>query len=153
MLKEIFEQPRVINDGLAGRLNAAHDLPALPELDALPIPSRLDIVACGTSWRMPACGAGIFWKNWAQIPVSVDIASGIPLSGKAFCWKKDGAAIFISQSGETADTLAALRRVNEAGIPTLGLCNVVGSSIAREARSVIFTQAGPEISVALSPRP
>ncbi|MCX4309039.1 MAG: glutamine--fructose-6-phosphate transaminase (isomerizing) [Desulfovibrio sp.] len=146
MLKEIFEQPRVINDGLAGRLNAAHDLPALPELDALPIPSRLDIVACGTSWHAGLWGRHLL-ENWAQIPVSVDIASEFRYRERLLL-EKDGAAIFISQSGETADTLAALRRVNEAGIPTLGLCNVVGSSIAREARSVIFTQAGPEISVA-----
>lgn len=144
MLKEIFEQPRVINDGLAGRI--VNDSPNLPELDALPIPDRLEIVACGTSWHAGLWGKHLL-ENWAKIPVSVDIASEFRYR-ESLLPDKNSVAVFISQSGETADTLAALRRVKEAGVPTLGLCNVVGSSIAREAKSVIFTQAGPEISVA-----
>lgn len=143
MLKEIFEQPRVIGDGLAGRFRDG--LPFLPELEKMDVPNSLHIVACGTSWH-----SGLWAKNLietlAKIPCHVEIASEfryrdfVPMDGDA--------AIFISQSGETADTLAALRKTRELGLPTIGLCNVVGSSIAREADCAIFTQAGPEISVA-----
>ena len=143
MLKEIFEQPRVIRDGLTGRVHANHI--NLPELDNLPVPRRLHIIACGTSWH-----SGLWSKYllepWAGIPCDVEIASEFRYRDIA---AEDGAmAIFISQSGETADTLAALRKARKMGIPSIGLCNVIGSSIAREADAVILTQAGPEISVA-----
>ncbi|NCD24807.1 MAG: glutamine--fructose-6-phosphate transaminase (isomerizing) [Deltaproteobacteria bacterium] len=143
MLKEIFEQPRVIRDCLAGRIQKGRVL--LPELDALPIPERLTIVACGTSYH-----AGLWAKylleSWARIPVQVEIASEFRYRDSVFL--SGDLVLTISQSGETADTLAAIRIAREAGVPILGLCNVVGSSIARESDSVVYTQAGPEISVA-----
>lgn len=146
MLKEIFEQPQVIVDGLSGRLNAARDTVLLPELDALPVPRRLHIVACGTSYHSGLWARHLI-EPWAKVPVQLEIASefryreSLPLD-------KDDMVLVISQSGETADTLAALRIAREHGVPVLGLCNVVGSSIARESSAVIYTQAGPEISVA-----
>ena len=144
MLKEIFEQPKVITDALAGRIDKNNIL--LPELDNLPIPERLYIIACGTSWHAGLWSKHIFEK-WAQIPVHVEIASEFRYREKLLLQKNDYVLV-ISQSGETADTLAALRKVNDYGIKTIGLCNVLGSSIARESQSVIYTQAGPEISVA-----
>ena len=146
MLKEIFEQPQVIVDGLSGHLNAARDTVLLPELDALPVPRRLHIVACGTSYHSGLWARHLI-EPWAKVPVQLEIASefryreSLPLD-------KDDMVLVISQSGETADTLAALRIAREHGVPVLGLCNVVGSSIARESSAVIYTQAGPEISVA-----
>ncbi len=143
MLKEIFEQPKVIRDCLAGRIQKGQV--ALPELDALPVPERLTIVACGTSYH-----AGLWAKylleTWARIPVQVEIASEFRYRDSVFL--PGDLVLTISQSGETADTLAAIRIAREAGVPILGLCNVVGSSIARESDSVVYTQAGPEISVA-----
>ncbi len=146
MLKEIFEQPRVISDGLTGRINAARDAALLPELDALPVPRRLHIVACGTSYHSGLWGRHLL-EHWAGIPVQVEIASEFRYRDSLLL-EKEEMALVISQSGETADTLAALRIAREHGVPVLGLCNVVGSSIAREASAVIYTQAGPEISVA-----
>lgn len=143
MLKEIFEQPRVIRDGLTGRVQG--DAIALPELDSLPVPERLHIVACGTSWHS-GLWARYLLEPWAGIPCDVEIASEFRYRDLAH--GKGEMAIFISQSGETADTLAALRKARELGIPAIGVCNVVGSGIAREADAVILTQAGPEISVA-----
>ena len=144
MLKEIFEQPRVITDGLSGRVQDGKV--SLPELDALPVPERLHIVACGTSYHSGLWGRHLL-ENWARIPVQVEIASEFRYRDSLLLGKGD-MVLVISQSGETADTLAALRIAKEKGVPVLGLCNVVGSSIAREASAVILTQAGPEISVA-----
>ena len=127
MLKEIFEQPRVITDGLAGRINAGRDAALLPELDALPVPRRLHIVACGTSYHSGLWGRHLL-EHWAGVPVQVEIASEFRYRDSLILDKED-MVLVISQSGETADTLAALR-------------------IAREASAVIYTQAGPEISVA-----
>ncbi|MDR2162216.1 MAG: glutamine--fructose-6-phosphate transaminase (isomerizing) [Desulfovibrio sp.] len=145
MLKEIFEQPRAIAECMAGRTDASRTAVRIPEMDALPVPSRLRIIACGTSfhaglWILPLL------EEWAGIPTNVEIAS-------EFRYRKPLLApgettLVISQSGETADTLAALRIARERHSPVIGLCNVVGSSIARETDAVIFTQAGPEISVA-----
>ena len=150
MLKEIFEQPRVITDGLAGRLDNAGGQQAcsvlLPELDDLPVPERLHIVACGTSYHSGLWGRHLL-EEWAGLPVQVEIASEFRYREGLALGQKD-MVLVISQSGETADTLAALRIARERGVQTLGLCNVVGSSIAREASAVIYTQAGPEISVA-----
>ena len=146
MLKEIFEQPRVITDGLAGRINAGRDAALLPELDALPVPRRLHIVACGTSYHSGLWGRHLL-EHWAGVPVQVEIASEFRYRDSLILDKED-MVLVISQSGETADTLAALRIARERGVAVLGLCNVVGSSIAREASAVIYTQAGPEISVA-----
>ncbi|NCD34880.1 MAG: glutamine--fructose-6-phosphate transaminase (isomerizing) [Spartobacteria bacterium] len=143
MLKEIFEQPKVILDCLTGRTQKGRVV--LPELDALEVPGRLTIVACGTSYH-----AGLWAKylleSWARIPVQVEIASEFRYRDSVFL--PGDLVLTISQSGETADTLAAIRIAREAGVPILGLCNVVGSSIARESDAVVYTQAGPEISVA-----
>lgn len=144
MLKEIFEQPKVIKDGLTGRLRQGRI--ELSELDELPIPDRIRIVACGTSFHSGLWARHLF-ETIAEIPVNVEIASETRYQPKPIFGKND-LAIFISQSGETADTLAALRRIKEMNIPVLGICNVVGSSIAREADITLYTQAGPEISVA-----
>ncbi len=146
MLKEIFEQPRVITDGLAGRAAPAGDGVLLPELAHLPVPARLHVVACGTSYHAGLWGRHLL-ESWAGIPVQVEIASEFRYRESPRFGEGD-MALVISQSGETADTLAALRLMKERGMPVLGLCNVVGSSIAREAQAVLFTQAGPEISVA-----
>lgn len=144
MLKEIFEQPRVIRDGLTGRLHKGRI--NLPELDKLNIPDRLHIIACGTSYHSGLWAKHLF-EGLASIPVNVEIASESRYQPRLLLGEND-LAIFISQSGETADTLAALRRIKEKKLPVLGICNVVGSSIAREADITIYTQAGPEISVA-----
>ncbi len=146
MLKEIFEQPRVITDGLAGRVTPAGDGVLLPELAHLPVPGRLHVVACGTSYHAGLWGRHLL-EAWAGIPVQVEIASEFRYR-ESLRFGEGDMALVISQSGETADTLAALRLMKERGVPVLGLCNVVGSSIAREAQAVLFTQAGPEISVA-----
>ncbi len=143
MLKEIFEQPRVINDALVGRLHSNRVV--LPELEAMPVPKRMTIVACGTSYNAGLWAKHIF-EEWAHIPVHVEIASEFRY-GQVLL-DKDDVAIVISQSGETADTLAALRAIKQKGALCMGLCNVVGSSIARESSVVFYTQAGPEISVA-----
>jgi glucosamine--fructose-6-phosphate aminotransferase (isomerizing) len=145
MLKEIMEQPQVIRDCLAGRVDASGNRTVLPELEHLPLPRRLHVVACGTSYH-----AGLWARNiiqdWAGVPVEVEIASEFRYNRRII---EDGDLILaVSQSGETADTLAGLRQVRQLGHPVLGLCNVLGSSIAREANGVIYTQAGPEISVA-----
>lgn len=143
MLKEIFEQPRVIRDGMAGRFHSGKI--QLPELDAMPVPELLRIIACGTSYHAGLWASYLF-ESWSGIPCQVEIASEYryrdmsPISGEM--------ALAISQSGETADTLAALKKAKSLHLPTLGLCNVIGSTIAREADAAIFTQAGPEISVA-----
>ncbi len=143
MLKEIFEQPQVVRDGLVGRF---HDgVVALPELEKLPIPKRLHIVACGTSYHSGLWAKQLL-ETWAKVPVSMEIASEFRYN--EILLDPEDMVLVISQSGETADTLAALRVAKEKNIPTIGLCNVVGSSIAREASAVIYTQAGPEISVA-----
>lgn len=143
MLKEIFEQPRVIRDGLVGRVH--HDTIKLPELDKLPVPGHVQIVACGTSYHS-GLWARYLLEPLAGVACDVEIASEFRYRDMAP--RPDQIALFVSQSGETADTLAALRKAREMGIPTIGICNVVGSTIAREADAAIFTQAGPEISVA-----
>ncbi len=145
MLKEIFEQPKVIRDCLTGRIDPFGNSVVLPELEGLDIPERLTIVACGTSFH-----AGLWAKylieSWARIPVQVEIASEFRYRDPVF--SSGDLVLTISQSGETADTLAGIRIAKDQDVPILGLCNVVGSSIARESDRVIYTQAGPEISVA-----
>ncbi len=154
MLKEIFEQPRVITDCLIGRTLIAGepqrkelkaDSVLLPELDDLPVPERIHIVACGTSYHAGLWGLHLM-EDWARIPVSPEIASEFHYRNIIF--KPGDMVLAISQSGETADTLAALRLAKAQGCTVIGLCNVVGSSLAREADAVLITQAGPEISVA-----
>lgn len=149
MLKEIFEQPRVITDCLAGRVSleasGKQGKVLLTELDAVPTPTRLHIVACGTSYHAGLWARSLF-ETWAGIPVSMDIASEFRYRNAIL--QPGDVLLVISQSGETADTLAALQLAKRQGCPVIGVCNVVGSSIAREADAVIYTQAGPEISVA-----
>lgn len=146
MLKEIFEQPRVLRDGLTGRVNENGNGIALAELEGLPVPERLHIVACGTSYHAGLWARQLL-ESWAGIPTQVEIASEFRYRDHLPLARND-MALVISQSGETADTLAALRIARTRGISVLGLCNAVGSSIAREASAVFYTQAGPEISVA-----
>ena len=145
MLKEILEQPKVIADCLSGRIDRASGQACLPELEASVAPERLFIVACGTSYHAGLWGMYLL-EQWAGIPTRVEIASEFryrePLLGP-----KD-TVLAISQSGETADTLACIRLAKQRGAKIIGLCNVVGSSVARESDVVVHTQAGPEISVA-----
>ncbi len=143
MLKEIFEQPKALREGLAGRFQ--DDCVALPELEALPIPARLHIIGCGTSYHSGLWAKHLI-ESYAKVAVSVEISSEFRYNSCLL--NPDDMVLVISQSGETADTLAALRVAKEKGVNTIGLCNVVGSSIAREATAAIYTQAGPEISVA-----
>jgi glutamine---fructose-6-phosphate transaminase (isomerizing) len=146
MQKEIFEQPAVIGDTLRALIDPGSRTVHLPDL---PWPlgelSRITIIACGTSWH-----AGLIAKYWleglARIPVEVDIASEFRYRTPAMI--PGGAAIFISQSGETFDTLAALRYCREAGQKIIAIVNQPESTIAREADVVLPTLAGPEISVA-----
>src|SRR5579883_2530467 len=146
MQKEIFEQPAVIGDTLHALLHPTTRTLHLPDL---PWPlgelGRLTIVACGTSWH-----AGLVAKYWmeriARIPVEVDIASEFRYRAPAM--PRDGAAVFISQSGETADTLAALRYARSQNQKIIAVVNQPESSIARESDIVLPTLAGPEIGVA-----
>jgi len=146
MQKEIFEQPAVIGDTIRALINPVADTVHLPH-PPWPLTSlgRITIIACGTSWH-----AGLVARYWveqiAQIPVDVDIASEFRYRRPVMA--SDGAAVFISQSGETADTLAALRHCREQGQKIIAIVNQPESSIAREADLVLQTLAGPEIGVA-----
>jgi glucosamine--fructose-6-phosphate aminotransferase (isomerizing) len=149
MLKEIFEQPRAIRDTIAGRPAEEEGTVHLEELkltDAeLTAIERIYIVACGTSWHAALVGKFLIEEH-CRIPVEVDIAS-------EFRYRKPivndkTLMVLISQSGETADTLAALREGKSRGAKNVAICNVVDSSIARESNGVIYTHAGPEIGVA-----
>ena len=146
MQKEIFEQPAVIGDTINALVNPATRTVHLPQLPfALGEVDRVTIIACGTSWH-----AALVAKYWlervARIAVEVDIASEFRYRAPAM--PTGGAAIFISQSGETADTLAALRYCREQGQKIIAVVNQPESSIAREADIVLPTLAGPEIGVA-----
>ena len=149
MLKEIYEQPQSLQDTCRGRINTARDFVTLGGLyNVLPRlikAKRIVIIACGTSWHAGLLGE-YFLEDIARIPVEVEYASEFryrnPIIGK------EDIVLAISQSGETADTLAAIRLAKERGALVLGLCNVVGSSIARETEAGIYIHAGPEIGVA-----
>jgi glutamine---fructose-6-phosphate transaminase (isomerizing) len=149
MLKEIFEQPRAIRDTIAGRLledegNAfLEDLRLTPE-DLSGI-DRIFIIACGTSWHAGLVGKFLIEEH-CRIPVEVDIASEFRYRNPVV--RKGTLLVLISQSGETADTLAAMREGRSRGAKAVAICNVVDSSIAREADGVVYTHAGPEIGVA-----
>jgi len=149
MLKEIHEQPRAIADTIAGRINEDHAGVFLEGLDLedgfLKALERIYIVACGTSWHAALVGKFLLEKH-ARIPVEVDIASEFRYRNPLVTGKT--LTLVISQSGETADTLAALREAHGKGGKVLAICNVVESSIARESDGVIYTHAGPEIGVA-----
>jgi glucosamine--fructose-6-phosphate aminotransferase (isomerizing) len=147
MLKEIFEQPRAISDTLIGRIKEEK---SLIEFDELNLPNlnkikKIWMVACGTSYHACLIGKQIFERN-LRIPVETDIASEFRYRDPIL--DKNDMLILVSQSGETADTVAAMKEAKRAGVFTLSICNVLGSTLAREADGVIFTHAGPEIGVA-----
>ncbi len=149
MLKEIYEQPRAVRDTTLGRvsLDAGHIF--LDEMQMSEIEFRnskkINIVACGTSWHAALAGKFMI-ESLARVPVEVDYGSEWryrdPIVGP------DTITLVISQSGETADTIAAQREAKTKGSKTLAICNVVGSMITREAAGTIYTHAGPEIGVA-----
>ncbi len=149
MLKEIHEQPRAVADCLRGRLDAAThsiQLGGLANvLDRLAAAPKLTIAACGTSWHSGLVGEYLF-EELARVPVEVEYASEFRYRDPLI----DGRDVLltISQSGETADTIAALREAKARGALALGICNVVGSTMARETDAGVFTHAGPEIGVA-----
>ncbi|MCY0895928.1 MAG: glutamine--fructose-6-phosphate transaminase (isomerizing) [Alicyclobacillaceae bacterium] len=149
MLKEIHEQPKAIRDTLTGRISEDLSRVVLPDLtlsdDKIRAIDRIHIVACGTSWHAGLVGKVVLEK-YARIPVDVEIASEYRYRDAV---RTDNTLIVvISQSGETADTLAALRECKARGLHVLAITNVVGSSAAREANDVLVTWAGPEIAVA-----
>jgi len=141
MLKEIFEQPKVIEQTIKEYIND-YDFINLPDLTKY---NRIDIVACGSAY-LTGLIAKYWFEEYCNMEINVDIASEYRYK-KNFLDKKC-LLIVISQSGETADTLASLRLVKEKKIDTLAIVNVVGSSIAREAKNVLYIKAGPEIAVA-----
>lgn len=149
MLKEIYEQPQAITNTISGRINVETgdvDLPVtgLSE-DVLDGVDRIFLVACGTSWH--AALVAKYWiEKYANIPVEVDIASEFRY--RHLLIDERVLTIAISQSGETADTLAGIRKASELGAKILTICNVVGSTMTREADGTIYTHAGPEIGVA-----
>ena len=149
MLKEIYDQRHSITDTMRGRLNVDDGIIHLGGIaDIIPnllSTSRIYIVACGTSWHAGLIGKQLI-ENYAHVPVHVEYASEFRYRNAII--DSNTVLIAISQSGETADTLAAIRKAKELGALTLGICNVVGSTIARETDSGIYTHAGPEIGVA-----
>lgn len=149
MLKEIHEQPRAVRDTIAGRLLESEGDVYLGDLTfsdrQLAAFKRMIIVACGTSWHAALTGK-FYLEGYCRIPVEVDIASEFRYRNPVV--DEHTLVMVISQSGETADTLAALREAKSRGAEVMAICNVVDSSIAREAGNVIYTHAGPEIGVA-----
>jgi glucosamine--fructose-6-phosphate aminotransferase (isomerizing) len=149
MLKEIYEQPRSIRDSMRGRLNAEKGIVSLGGIadyeQKLINAKRIIIIACGTSWHAGLVGEYLI-EDMARIPVEVEYASEFRYRNPIIT--EDDVVIAISQSGETADTLAAIALAKEKGATILGVCNVVGSSIARATDAGSYTHAGPEIGVA-----
>jgi glucosamine--fructose-6-phosphate aminotransferase (isomerizing) len=149
MLKEIFEQPRAVRDTVVGRIEQETGRVFLDEMDISPKEfaefRAVRIVACGTSWHAALAGKFMIEKL-ARIPVEVDYASEFryrdPILGPEVL------TVVITQSGETADTLAAQREARQKGSKTLAICNVPGSMVTREASGTVYTHAGPEIGVA-----
>jgi glucosamine--fructose-6-phosphate aminotransferase (isomerizing) len=149
MLKEIFEQPRAVHDTFRGRIlpdNSGVMLGGLHNvIESMSEAERIIIIACGTSWHAGLVGEYIF-EEYTRIPVEVEYASEFRYRNPII--KKGDFVIAISQSGETADTLAAVKLAREKGAKVIGICNVVGSSIPRETDAGVYTHAGPEIGVA-----
>jgi glucosamine--fructose-6-phosphate aminotransferase (isomerizing) len=145
MLKEIYEQPRAVTDTLRGRLLVDGKDALLDGLEIKPLPRRLVLLACGTSYHAGLVGKFLI-EAAARLPVEVDLASEFryrdPVIGP------DDLVVGISQSGETADTLAAIKEAKARGARTLAICNVVDSALARTADGTVYTHAGPEIGVA-----
>lgn len=149
MLKEIYEQPRSIKDSMRGRLNANRGIISLGGIidyeQKMTNCKRMIIVACGTSWHAGLVGEYLI-EDLARIPVEVEYASEFRYRNPVI--NEDDVVIAISQSGETADTLAAVELAKSKGATIIGICNVVGSSIARLTHAGSYTHAGPEIGVA-----
>lgn len=147
MLKEIYEQPKAVLDTISPRIK--DDRIVIDELDMslddIRNLKRIYIIGCGSAYHVGVTGKYVIEKL-TRIPVEVDLASEFRYRNPIL--EQDSMVIIISQSGETADSLAALRKAQELGIKVLGVVNVVGSTIAREADNVLYTWAGPEISVA-----
>lgn len=147
MLKEIYEQPKAVRDTISPRIK--DDKIVIEELgmtdEEIRAVEKIHIVACGSAYHTGVTNKYIF-EGLARIPVEVDLASEFRYRNPIL--EKNSLVVIISQSGETADSLAALRLAKERGVKTLGIVNVVGSSIAREADKVMYTWAGPEIAVA-----
>jgi glutamine---fructose-6-phosphate transaminase (isomerizing) len=149
MLKEIFEQPQAITNTIAGRIDPESGLVDLPEVgitdEDIRTIERIFLVACGTSWH--AALVAKYWiEKYAGIPVEVDIASEFRY--RRLIVNDRVLTVSISQSGETADTLAGIRLAKQLGSKVVTICNVVGSTMTREAHGTIYTHAGPEIGVA-----
>jgi glutamine---fructose-6-phosphate transaminase (isomerizing) len=149
MLKEIHEQPRAVRDTTLGRVSLDSGRVYLEEMEISDAEFRglrkINIAACGTSWHAGLAGKFMI-ERLARIPVEVDYASEYRYRDPIIC--NDELTVVITQSGETADTLAAQRESRGKGCKTLAICNVVGAMIAREAQGNIYTHAGPEIGVA-----
>jgi len=149
MLKEIMEQPESVRNSMRGRLlveECSAKLGGLDDvIDRLVNSKRILISACGTSWHAALVGEYML-EQYARIPVEVEYASEFRYRNPVV--SGEDSILFISQSGETADTLAALREAKNKGALALGICNVVGSTIARESMSGVYIHAGPEIGVA-----
>ena len=147
MMKEIHEQPAAVRDTLSPRIkDGCIDLSELSlDEEAIRRVRRLYIIGCGSAYHVGVAARYVF-ESLARIPVEVDVASEFRYRDPVL--EPDSLAVIISQSGETADTLAALRACKEHGVRTIGVVNVVGSSIAREADATLYTWAGPEIAVA-----
>ena len=149
MLKEIFEQPSAVGETLVGRISPDRGIVTLGELnhtpDALHEIDRLVVLACGTSWHSGLVGKFLV-EELARVPVDVDYGSEYRYRDPIV--DERTLAVVITQSGETADTLAALREAKRKGARSIAICNVVGSMATREADCVIYTHVGPEIGVA-----
>jgi glucosamine--fructose-6-phosphate aminotransferase (isomerizing) len=149
MLKEIYEQPASVRDSMRGRIHTDIGTVTLGGIidyeERMAKAGRMIMVACGTSWHAALVGEYLF-EDIARIPVEVEYGSEFRYRNPIIT--EDDIVIAISQSGETADTLAAIRLAKEKGATVLGICNVVGSSIARETHAGSYTHAGPEIGVA-----
>jgi glucosamine--fructose-6-phosphate aminotransferase (isomerizing) len=149
MLKEIFEQPRSIYDSMRGRIDSTKGEIRMGGLEeyrnTLMNAKRIIVVACGTSWHA-ALVAEYLFEDIARVPTEVEYASEFRYRNPVIY--PDDVVIAISQSGETADTLAAIELAKQKGATVLGVCNVVGSSIPRATHSGAYTHAGPEIGVA-----
>ena len=147
MLKEIYEQPKAVRDTLSPRLKGGDVV--IEELgmsdEEIRAIRKICIVACGSAYHAGISGKYVL-EGMARVPVEVDLASEFRYRNPIY--EEGTLAVVISQSGETADSLAALREARDHGVRVLGIVNVVGSSIAREADNVMYTWAGPEISVA-----
>ncbi len=149
MIKEIYEQPKSIHDSIRGRLDSTTGRFAMKSIqeyeDKLRNIKRLILIGCGTSWHAGLVGEYLF-EEFARIPVEVEYASEFRYRNPVIY--PDDLVIAISQSGETADTLAAIELAKEKGATVFGVCNVVGSSIPRMSHAGAYTHAGPEIGVA-----